>query len=150
MTNPAVAPASLAVMTQPSSKYAALPAIWQYRFDFYDRYGAPSSPSGRAALAQLTLAPRLTMKVNVWGFLFAALYFFVKGMWRKGLTLLAVNITIPLVLSAAEWPAALGQLGNLVTGVTAMLTANYAYYLHVVAHSRSWNPLEGLGRRIDV
>jgi hypothetical protein len=36
----------------------------------------------------------------------------------------------------------------LVVPVLSMATANYAYYLHVVEDSRSWNPWEGrFGRR---
>lgn len=124
--------------------YEALPPIWQARFKFYDKFGRPSSPEGRAALQQFPSGSRFQIKYNFWAFLFSPIYFFVKGMWRKGVSLLGVNIAIALAVAAAQWPPYTQQLGNLAAGVLGMFVANWAYYLHITQRSVSWNPFEGM------
>ncbi|MCV7192378.1 DUF2628 domain-containing protein [Mycolicibacterium brumae] len=114
--------------------------MWQARFKFYDKFGHPASQNARAAAQQLDFWSRFLMRFNLWALLFSPIYFFIKGMWRKGLTLLALNIAAALGLSAAGWP---NQWANLVAGAIGLVTANWAYYLHVTQRSVSWNPFEG-------
>ena len=121
---------------------------WQKRFDFFDAYGVPNStPESKAAYRALSFLDRLKLTSNILAFLFGPIYFFVKGMWRKGLTLLGIFFAVEVVL------VVLNASDTLVRGVgfglaaMAMTTANYAYYLHVVRGSQSWNLFEGLGKQ---
>jgi hypothetical protein len=68
-----------------------------------------------------------------------------KGMWRKGLTLLAVAIAIPVTLVVSDVSYLLAR--SIWTGFASANVTNYGFYLHVVRHGRSWNFLEGISRR---
>jgi len=123
-------------------------AIWWRRFDFFDAYGPQSSSAqARRAFRALPAFERFRIGSNVLAFLFGAVYFFAKGMWRKGLTLVVVTVAVQAVAGLLDAPGQLQYgLGYAISAI-AMTTANYAYYLHVTAGSTSWNPFEGLGRR---
>lgn len=130
-------------------RYSDLPVVWQQRFAFFDAYGPPnSSPQAREAFRRLSFWDKQRLNVNIWAFLFSFLYFFVKGMWRKGLVLaamaVAVGVLVEFVLHLSE-SSAVGA--SFAVPALAMTTANYAYYLHRVQRSTSWNPFEGFGRR---
>ncbi|MCB9440863.1 MAG: DUF2628 domain-containing protein [Mycolicibacterium sp.] len=139
-------------MTNPPVYNTELPAIWQRRFAFFDAYGMPnSSPEARQAFRALPFGTRMRLNSNILAFLFGPIYFFVKGMWRKGLTLLAAGLAIGVLDVAVFGDLAVGNNSlqgalNLLVPLTAMVTANYSYYRHVVQHSVSWNPFEGMGR----
>ena len=121
---------------------------WQKRFDFFNAYGLPNStPESRAAYRALSFMDRLKLSSNILAFLFGPIYFFVKGMWRKGLTLLGIFFAVEVVLVVLDVPDSLVRGIGFGLAAIAMTTANYAYYLHVVRGSRSWNLFEGHGRQ---
>jgi multidrug transporter EmrE-like cation transporter len=68
-----------------------------------------------------------------------------EGMWRTCLTLLAVVIAIPVTLVVHDVAYSLAR--SIWTGFASANVTNYGFYLHVVKHTRSWNFLEGIGRR---
>ncbi|WP_166905159.1 DUF2628 domain-containing protein [Mycobacterium sp. DL440] len=120
---------------------------WRWKFDFFNTYGLPSaSPEAKAAYRNLSLMAKLRLTSNILAFLFGPLYYFVKGMWRKGLTLLALVIAVAVVLVVLDVSDTIGRAVSFGVFALAMSTANYAYYLHVVRGSQSWNPFEGFGR----
>ncbi|OFB36493.1 hypothetical protein BA059_23600 [Mycolicibacterium sp. (ex Dasyatis americana)] len=120
---------------------------WRWKFDFFNAYGLPSaSPEAKAAYRNLSFMAKLRLTSNILAFLFGPLYFFVKGMWRKGLTLLGIAITAGVVLTVLDVSDTIGRSVGIAIGALAMSTANYAYYLHAVRGSQSWNPFEGFGR----
>lgn len=120
---------------------------WRWKFDFFDTYGLPSaSPAAKAAYRDLSFMAKLRLTSNILAFLFGPIYFFVKGMWRKGLTLLALTISVAAALVILGVSDSIGRAIGLGVAALAMSTANYAYYLHVVRGSVSWNPFEGFGR----
>lgn len=134
-------------MSQQYPSFTVSPS-WQKRFDFFNTYGLPNStPESKAAYQALTFLERLKLTSNILAFLFGPIYFFVKGMWRKGLTLLGIFVAVEVVL------VVLNASDTLVRGIgfglaaIAMTTANYAYYLHVVRGSQSWNLFEGYGKQ---
>lgn len=135
-------------MSQPQ-RDTELAQSWQQRFAFYDRYGVPNaSPESRQAYRELSFGDKMRLNTNIWGFLFGPFYFFVKGMWRKGLVLLALAIALAVTFMAVvDAPGIIIRAAGLVVPALAMTTANYAYYLHVVKGSQSWNVFEGFGRR---
>ena len=78
-------------MTAPQA--GELAVSWQRRFAFFDLYGLPSSsPAAKAAYRTLPFWDKVRLTSNVWAFLFGFLYFYVKGMWRKGTTILGAGI----------------------------------------------------------
>lgn len=124
-----------------------LATSWRLRFDFFDAYGLPSStPAAKAAYRALPFGTKLRLTSNILAFLFGPIYFFVKGMWRKGLTLLALALSAAVLMALLGVPESVGRAVGIGIAALAMSTANYAYYLHIVRRSESWNPFEGFGR----
>ncbi|MCV7316325.1 DUF2628 domain-containing protein [Mycolicibacillus parakoreensis] len=121
-----------------------VPDAWRSRFAFFDAYGLQTTTlPAREAYKALPFTRRLRISSNFLAFLFGPIYFFVKGMWRKGLTLLGITLAVGTVGTALNLPGSVANAVGVALGALAMMTANYAYYLHVRAHSRSWNPFEG-------
>ena len=121
---------------------------WLQRFTFFDTYGLPSSsPRARDAFKELSWWTRSRTSWNTLAFFFGPLYFFAKGMWRKGLVLLVSAIALGTIVVSLDLPEMVERAGSLFIPAMAASAANYAYYLHVVMESRSWNPLEGFGRK---
>ena len=120
---------------------------WRLRFDFFDAYGLPSSsPQAKAAYRALSFGQKLRLTSNILAFFFGPFYFMVKGMWRKGLALLALALTAGAVMVLLDVSQSIERGIGAAFGALAMTTANYAYYLHVVRRSESWNPFEGFRR----
>lgn len=124
-----------------------LARIWQTRFAFFRRFGLPrSSQESREAYRALGLDQRLDISANVLAFVFGPVYFLAKGMWRKGLVLIAVEFAVIFLfgmLGFSEiWLRAIGVGFS----ILATLIANYSYFLHKTRASTSWNPLEGFAR----
>ncbi|MFR9751414.1 DUF2628 domain-containing protein [Nocardia sp. 004] len=120
---------------------------WQERFAFYDAYGIPgSTPAAREAYRALPIGKRIMLNSNFLAFLFGPIYFFVKGMWRKGLTLFGIGVAAGAVIAIAGLSDTWIRIVGFGVAGLAMSTANYAYYLHVVQNSHSWNLFEGFGR----
>lgn len=127
---------------------AELSPHWQDRFDFFAEYGPPNAtPQSREAIRELSFGKRLVVNQNYWAFFFSPFYFFVKGMWRKGITLLAAALVLAVAATLLPIPEVAARGLSMVAPALAMTSANYAYFLHVTKGSTSWNPFEGLGRR---
>ncbi|MBS9532350.1 DUF2628 domain-containing protein [Mycobacterium sp. M1] len=126
----------------------SLSPSWQQRFAFFDAYGLPtSSPEARAAFKALPWRERMRINSNFLAFVFFPFYFFVKGMWRKGLVWAGAAIAAGTLGVAADVSDQILRAIGLGFAAGAMTTANWAYYLHAVRGSQSWNIFEGFGRR---
>ncbi|MUL68359.1 hypothetical protein BOO86_28080 [Mycobacterium sp. CBMA 234] len=126
----------------------ALAPSWQKRFNFFSTYGLPnSSPEAKAAYKSLSFMDKMQLNSNILAFLFGPIYFFVKGMWRKGLTLFGIAVAVMVVLTVLNVSDGLARGAGIGVSLIAMSSANYAYYLHVVYRSESWNLFEGLAKR---
>lgn len=125
-----------------------LPQVWQRRFAFFEAYGLPGSSSqSQAAFKALPFGKKLRLTTNLPAFFFGPIYYFVKGMWRKGLVLLAEAIGIAVLVAFNGPDSILSRLLVFAYAALMMSTANYAYYLHAAKRSRSFNPFEGFSRR---
>ncbi|ODR11920.1 hypothetical protein BHQ15_01095 [Mycolicibacillus koreensis] len=125
-----------------------VPDAWRSRFEFFDAYGLQTTTlAAREAYKALPLGRRLRISSNFLAFLFGPIYFFVKGMWRKGLALLGLTVAVGVAGMSLNLSDSLASAFGTAMGLVAMMTANYAYYLHVRADSRSWNPFEGWRRQ---
>ncbi len=115
---------------------------WQFRFAFFERHGGPQSPGFKDAFKALKFGEKLKINMNFFALFFSWIYFFIVGMWRKGLSL--VGIWLVLILCGLMLPEVVARgLGTAFSVLTGM-AANYAFYLDRVKHSTSWNPYEGM------
>jgi hypothetical protein len=125
-----------------------VPQAWQQRFAFFEKYGLPGSSSqAQAAFKALSFGQKIRVSLNPLAFFFSPVYYFVKGMWRKGLVLLAEAIVIGVLVAFNGPDDILSWALVFLYAAALMPTANYAYFLHVAKGSRSFNPYEGFSRR---
>jgi hypothetical protein len=124
---------------------------WQERFAFFDQHGGPKSPDFKQAFKQLPARKRLLINLNFIAFFFGPIYFFVLGLWKKNLAIIAIIVAISIALTVVfallgyeEAPKAFNSGMNVVFALMYGLSANYAYYLKQVKGSQGWNPFEGL------
>jgi len=126
---------------------------WQERFAFFEQHGAPNAPGFRDALKALPKPKQRLMTLNIVAFFFGVIYFFVLGLWKKNLSLLAIIVTVSILIEFAFFAAGHPMPRPLNTGLNVgfatlySYSANYAYYLKKVKGSQSWNPFEGMGWR---
>ncbi|QRD58466.1 DUF2628 domain-containing protein [Xanthomonas citri] len=125
--------------TQDYSQYSPK---WQFRFDFYDRYGEPKSSTFKTAMRSLPFGQKVKLNMNFYAFFFGFIYYFILGMWRKALVLIGVSFTVGIICSFL--PEYVLRSFGLAYSLLVGMTANYAYYLHKIKGSTSWNPLEGV------
>jgi len=123
---------------------------WQERFAFFEQHGGPSSPGFKEAFKALPKRKRLLINVNFIALFFGVIYFFVLGLWRKNLSLLAIvfalsmTVEIAFYVTGQDVPRAVNNALNFACGIMYAFTVNYAYYLKKVKGSQSWNPFEGM------
>ena len=68
---------------------------WKMRFKAIQKAGGPK----RQNLKDLTAdEKRKAVGLNLLAFFFGPFYYLVKGMWKKGITLLAISIIVVLIL----------------------------------------------------
>ncbi|MBO9749346.1 MULTISPECIES: DUF2628 domain-containing protein [Pseudomonadota] len=131
-------------MNDTAQDYSQYSPTWQFRFDFYDRYGEPKSSTFKTAMrsSALSFGQKVKLNMNFYAFFFGFIYFFILGMWRKALVLIGASFVIGFICSFLP-DYALRSFG-LAYSLLVGMTANYAYYLHKIKGSTSWNPLEGV------
>ncbi|MBK4998348.1 DUF2628 domain-containing protein [Pseudomonas sp. S31] len=123
---------------------------WRERFAFFEQHGGPKSPGFQAAFKALPKRKRILININIIAMFFGVIYFFVLGLWRKNLTLIAISVGVTIGADVVfqvigqEMPNWFGNSLSVAFGLMYGLTANYAYYLHKVKGSQSWNPFEGI------
>ena len=124
---------------------------WQERFAFFDQHGGPKSPDFKQAFKQLPARKRILINLNFIAFFFGPIYFFVLGLWKKNLAIIAIIVALSFslaliftLLGYEQAPKAFDTGMNVVFALMYGLSANYAYYLKQVKGSQGWNPFEGL------
>ncbi|MFI8619163.1 DUF2628 domain-containing protein [Acidovorax sp. NPDC077693] len=115
---------------------------WNFRFQFFQNHGSPKSKNYKDALKTISFRERLLVNINWYGICFGFVYFFVLGLWRKGLSMLGGLIVSVLTFGAVSEGLADGA--GIVFSLLAGTTANYAYFLKEIKGRDSWNPLEGV------
>ncbi|RZI82945.1 MAG: DUF2628 domain-containing protein [Rubrivivax sp.] len=118
---------------------AALPVsnAWKVKFWVIEKAGGPKLPK----LKELSFGDRMKINFNALAFLFGFLYYLVKGMWKKGLTLFLIMMVAVLLLSFLLEAAGLGQLGNALSfgaGALFGVRANADYYKKMVLNDNGW------------
>lgn len=115
---------------------------WQFAFHFFDKHGGPRSPTFKPAFMALSFSDRLRVHSNLLACIFGGIYFLSRGMWRKAIVLLGLQLIVLEVVLRLPDPYGLGLWIGTTLGIAS--TTNYGYYLHRVHGSRSWNPFEGV------
>ncbi|WP_404764933.1 DUF2628 domain-containing protein [Proteus terrae] len=117
---------------------------WQERFSFFDQYGSPKTSEYKAAYKALPFGKRILIGMNIWAFFFGFIYFLILGLWRKALTLFAINIAIFTIIGFLPVNNGVINAVGIAVNVLWAITVNYAYYLKETKNDQSWNPFEGV------
>jgi hypothetical protein len=64
--------------------------LWENRFALIEKAGGPKLPN----LRKLPFGEIWAIKFNLWAFIFQPFYYAAMGMWKKGLSLLALSVLI--------------------------------------------------------
>lgn len=115
---------------------------WQFRFDFFNAHGAPSSPGFKAAYKALPFGQKIKVNFNFFALFFGCIYLFILGMWRKALTIVGLTVVLAVVLAFV--PDVVGRGLAFAWSLLIALTTNYNYYLEQVKGDTSWNPFQGI------
>lgn len=125
---------------------AAAPELnttWQRRFAFFSEHGSPLSPRGAEALRKLPFWTGITIRSNWWAFFFGPIYFFVLGLWKRGLSMLVIAVAATLI-GEQLFGEGVGRLVGVAFAVFYSMSANYARYIKVTEGRDEWNPLADL------
>jgi len=125
--------------TQTGRHIETLPVseAWKHKFRLIDKAGGPKLPK----LKELTGGERSKIGFGFLAFLFGPVYYLVKGMWKKALTLFAIGVALVVVLTVVMDLAGFGQytkaLGYAVGAIFAV-RANIDYYKKMVLGDNGW------------
>lgn len=131
-------------MSAEQQKYPDLNERWRFRFEFFDRYGPIYSPEGKEAFKKLKFMEKRKVQLNFIALFFGPIYFFVLGLWRKNLSFIGAMLAVSVIIELGGLPDSVSKAIGYAFAFLYAMTANYAYYLHKVKGSKSWNPFEGL------
>ena len=67
----------------------------QKKFDAVEKAGGIKLPN----IKTLSFKERIQCTYSIWGFLFSIVYYGYHGVWKKGLSLLAIGLIITLLLN---------------------------------------------------
>lgn len=90
---------------------------WMRRFALIEKAGGAELPDKAA----LTWVERIQIRLNVWALVFGAGYYIVKGMWKKGLVLAALQMLALILVGVLE------SFGLSWHGVTWLIQGLFAF-----------------------
>ncbi|QUN06369.1 DUF2628 domain-containing protein [Shewanella yunxiaonensis] len=126
--------------------YSSLSKGWQMIFNCFDELGVDKVGYRQAirsdALRQRSLMERRKLRFNFLGALFGPLYYFAKGMFKKGLyltlALAIVNIAIGMIWALFSDSAFIDRLIVAINTVTFAMQVNYDYYRYYRFKETLW------------
>jgi uncharacterized membrane protein len=114
-----------------------IPEIWANRFALIEKAGGPALPR----LKGMPFAEIWKIKFNLLAFLLGPIYYAVKGMWKKGVTLfIALSVVLGVVSVLLEEAFDINldvALSVLAAGLFSRF-ANVTYYRLVKERRNSW------------
>ena len=118
---------------------AQLSESWRRTFASIEKAGGPKLPNVR----NLTSAEKQRVSYNILAFLFAFIYYIVKGMWRKAITLFVLCLVGTLILEVILHAMKVDQMyidimNWAVTGVVFGVRANIDYYKKIELGDNGW------------
>jgi Protein of unknown function (DUF2628) len=121
--------------------------IWIDRFQFFQKFGAPNTANYKAGLKEREgFIAKARINMNFYAFLFGFIYFFVKGMWKAGFTVLGISIAV--ITFSFLLPDNIADVLSRFTGIAISIlagrSANYTYYRQKVLNEDDFNIFKGL------
>lgn len=118
-----------------SSAFDSVSESWRNKFRLIEKAGGVS----RANTKTLPFGERLKVNFNIWGFLFATLYYLVKGMWKKAFTLTIIALIVAFFAEIVRKELGLTRNMEWLTfGIIFGSRATIDYYKKIVLNDRSW------------
>ncbi len=110
---------------------------WKLKLHAIDKAGGPKLPQ----IKTLSSAERRRVSFNILAFLFGPIYYAWKGMWKKGLSLLAACflaiLVIATIMELVGWGRFADALGYGASAIFAV-RANIDYYKKMVLNLNGW------------
>ena len=116
----------------------------QKKFDAVEKAGGIKLPN----IKTLSFKERNQCIYSIWGFLFIIVYYGYHGVWKKGLSLLAIGLIITLLLDFIIMnfiPTFYDAWGDIAFIITAVLFATRApanLYSKYILNENGWNPFK--------
>ena len=112
---------------------------WKRKFHVMDELNSITDPKEKKAyFKSLSWGERFGQS-NILAFLFSFIYFFIKGMWKPGLTFLGIYVVLLIVLLVLNIDNdSIYRAAGIGYGVVAMTRANILYYSKKVLGKELW------------
>ena len=112
---------------------------WKRKFHVMDDLNSIKDPKEKKAyFKSLSWGERFGQS-NILAFLFSFIYFFIKGMWKPGLTFLGIYVVLLIVLLVLNIDNdSIYRAAGIGYGVVAMTRANILYYSKKVLGKELW------------
>ena len=116
----------------------------QKKFDAVEKAGGIKLPN----IKTLSFKERNQCIYSIWGFLFIIVYYGYHGVWKKGLSLLAIGLIITLLLDfiimnfIPTYYDAWGDIAFIITTVLFATRAPVNLYSKYILNENGWNPFK--------
>ncbi len=114
----------------------------QKKFDAIEKAGGIKLPN----IKTLSFKERIQCTYSIWGFLFSIVYYGYHGVWKKGLSLLAIGLIITLLLDFITMAFIpnfnMDILPTLITSVLFATRAPVNLYSKYILNENGWNPFK--------
>jgi hypothetical protein len=116
----------------------------QKKFDAVEKAGGIKLPN----IKTLSFKERNQCIYSIWGFLFIIVYYGYHGVWKKGLSLLAIGLIITLLLDfiimnfIPTFYDAWGDIAFIITSVLFATRAPVNLYSKYILNENGWNPFK--------
>jgi len=116
----------------------------QKKFDAVEKAGGIKLPN----IKTLSFKERNQCVFSIWGFLFIIVYYGYHGVWKKGLSLLAIGLIITLLLDfiimnfIPTFYDAWGDIAFIITSVLFATRAPVNLYSKYILNENGWNPFK--------
>ncbi|MDQ1244315.1 MAG: hypothetical protein QG565_655 [Campylobacterota bacterium] len=111
---------------------------WKDKFRVLAEVGKPITYAMRLRNESAYKKLPIGIKFNIWAFLFGLIYYFLKGMWKKGIVLFGSGIAIGIVLIVMFGESAGNITTMIVTSLLFATFANFDYYRTMVLEEDFW------------
>lgn len=108
---------------------------WKEKFELLEKAGGVKMPN----IKNLPFGERMKIVFNIWAFLFGPIYYLVKGIWKKAISLFGVSVLIIVILELICKEIGIsGTITNFVAGAIFATRANIDYYKKIKLGDDGW------------
>ncbi len=113
----------------------AVSDAWKQKFALIEKAGGAQLPKIR----ELAFGERFKIIFNVWGFLFGPIYYFAKGMWKKGIVIFAIGMALIVTLSMICDAAGISDaITTFIVPAIFARRSNIDFYKKIVLRNNGW------------